>query len=127
MSVATGPAADERVTYLHLVPEPVWRANEREEYFPEAFDREGFIHCTIGDAELIAAANRFYVEDPRSFLVLTLDPARITSPVTIEDPRSVFPHIFGPLNRDAVIGTRRMSRDAGGTFLSIEPAGPMEQ
>ncbi|MBA2755670.1 MAG: DUF952 domain-containing protein [Chloroflexia bacterium] len=110
------------MSYLHLVPEPVWLGNDGDTYLPEAFAREGFIHCTIGDGEVVAAANRFYTGDPRPFLVLTLDPAKLTSPVRIEDPRSVFPHIFGPLNVDAVTATRRLERDASGTFLGIAAA-----
>jgi len=123
VSDATGQTGGSDVSYLHLVPAPVWEATTGDTYLPEAFAGEGFIHCTIGDAELVAAANRFYTDDPRPFLVLALDPERLTSPVTIEDPRSVFPHIHGPLNIDAVTGTRRVRRDASGAFLGIDAGG----
>lgn len=35
----------------------------------------------------------------------------------------VFPHIYGPLNRDAIVGVRRAVRAADGAFTGIEPIG----
>lgn len=32
-----------------------------------------------------------------------------------------FPHIYGPLNRDAIVGVRRAVRNADGAFTGIEP------
>jgi len=106
--------------YLHLVPLSVWESSP-DPYVPEAYGREGFIHCSIGDDQIIAAANRYYRADPRPYLVLLLAPERITSPVRIEDPAGVFPHIFGPLNRGAVVATHLVDRDEDGTFLRIGP------
>lgn len=34
---------------------------------------------------------------------------------------TTFPHIYGPLNRDAIVGIRRAVRAADGTFTGIEP------
>ena len=112
---------DAGITY-HLVAEPVWeRSRGALTYVPEAFDQDGFIHCTNGTDQLITIANMFYLNDPRPFRVLVLDVASIESDVRYDDPDRVFPHIYGPLNTSAVRGELVVTRDANGTFLSIEP------
>jgi hypothetical protein len=37
-------------------------------------------------------------------------------------PALTFPHIYGPLNRDAVTGMRRLTRAADGAFTGYAPA-----
>jgi uncharacterized protein (DUF952 family) len=107
---------------FHLVPAPVWEAQaELDRYRPEGFDAEGFIHCTDGEERVIETGNRHCSADPRPYLVLSIKRGDLTSPVRYEDPAQVFPHIYGPLNRDAVIAIRRIVRDPAGVFLSIEP------
>ena len=108
------------VTY-HLVPVEVWNeSKENEWYTPEAYDADGFIHCTNGIDQLITVGNWFYVPDRRSFKVLVLDVAKITSELRYDDAEQVFPHIYGPLNTDSVIGEFAVSRAEDGTFLSID-------
>jgi uncharacterized protein (DUF952 family) len=81
---------------------------------------EGFIHCTTGAAEMVATANRHYRDDPRPFVVLTLDLDRISSPVRTEDSRGIYPHVFGPIDRAAIVAVRPMPRASDGTFLRFE-------
>ena len=62
-----------RPTY-HLVPADAWTAHDRAvAYAPPSLAAEGFIHCTDGAEAMVATANRHYRDDPRSFLVLTVD------------------------------------------------------
>lgn len=104
------------VTY-HLVPVPVWEESGGEpEYMPEAFEADGFIHCTNGLEPLRQMGNIFYKNDDRKHLVLVLDTTRITSEVRYDDPDEIYPHIYGPLNTDAVIGTLTVEREADGAF-----------
>lgn len=110
-------------TWIHLVPAPVWeRQRENATYLPEAYETDGFIHCTIGDGRMLAVANMFYTGDPRPFWALTLDPALITSEVRFEDPDAVFPHIHGPLQVAAVTGYRAVERDDEGRFIRFSDA-----
>ncbi len=83
---------------------------------------EGFIHCTTGHDEMVATANRHYREDPRPFVVLTLDLDRLTSPVRIEDERRIYPHVFGPIDRAAIVAVAAIPRDDHGTFLPFAAA-----
>ena len=110
------------VTY-HLVPEPVWSERGGAEiYLPEAYEADGFIHLTNGLDELVKVANMFYTSDDRDYLVLALDMNRISSEVRYDDPDNVYPHVYGPLNTDAVLGTFTAERGADGTFAEFRKA-----
>ncbi len=107
------------VTY-HLVPVDYWAAHgSGDSYTPEAYDQDGFIHCTNGTAELIAVANMFYTSDPREFMVLILDVPAIESPVRYDADGEVYPHIYGPLNTSAVLGQFSVGRSESGEFVRI--------
>ena len=107
---------------LHLIPAvrwDAWRADPdpAAPYAPPGFDEEGFVHCTDGDAEMLAVANRFYAADPGAFVVLDLDLALVGAPWRYDDPGRIYPHVYGPLRRDAVRGVRPAVRDAAGRFV----------
>lgn len=105
---------------FHLLPEGVWAAHAgREDYLPEAYEQEGFIHCTTGEAELLATANRYYRDDARPFLLLEVDLQRLTVPVLVEDESGRYPHIYGPIARHAVIAVHRLERGDSGEFIAI--------
>jgi uncharacterized protein (DUF952 family) len=106
---------------LHLVPEPVWRSREpRRPYLPDAWEQDGFVHCTDGDDEMVTVANRYYAADPRELLVLTLDLDRTGSPWRYDDPDRRYPHVYGSIDPASVIEVRRMVRDDVGRWAAIE-------
>lgn len=110
---------------LHLTPESVWLEQRLlNEYRPEGFDAEGFIHCTDGEALVLEVANRYYREDPRPFLLLEVDLKGVSALAIYEDDGSNYPHIYGPMERDAVWGVRRLERAADGAFLAIGAPAP---
>lgn len=86
-------------------------------YLPEGFEHEGFIHCTDGAAALAASGNRHLAGDPREHVIVVIDVSRIESEVKYEDEHRIYPHIYGPLNRDAIVDVRPAPRDKDGTFL----------
>ena len=105
---------------LHLVPEEVWDAHDpASPYLPAAWPEDGFVHCTDGDTEMVAVANRFYRGDPRAFLLLTVDLDRTGSPWRFDDHDQRYPHVYGPLGPGCVEAVRRMLREADGTFTGI--------
>ena len=108
----------------HLLPRPVWESFSGQDlYEPEAYDQDGFIHLTLGTDPLLAVANLFYAGDTRDFEVLVLDLNRIQSPVKYEDPDQIYPHIYGLLNTDAVIGELKVDRTTNGAFTTIREEG----
>lgn len=103
-------------TLYHLVTESEFRAQVKgNAYIPARFDQAGFIHCTGEPDTLLAVANDYFsaVEEP--VLVLTIETAKVAAEVRFEPPvpiegsgashlehTQLFPHIYGPLNMDAV-------------------------
>jgi uncharacterized protein (DUF952 family) len=107
------------VRTYHLVPKDHWEASDPAgDYLPEPFAEEGFIHTTHQPEELVAVANRSYRDDPRPYLVLHIDVAKVRAPIRIEDPGGRYPHIYGPLNRDAIVAVTAAARDDTGEFQS---------
>ncbi len=88
---------------------------------------EGFIHCTDEPSVLLQVANAFYAAQQGDFVVVSVDTDALTSQCVWEAPALIndsapafaptFPHIFGPINRDAVVGVRRVTRAADGRFI----------
>lgn len=115
------PAGPEQApTTFHLTPEEVWNAQHAvAAYLPEAYPRDGFIHCTDGEANVLAVGNAFYRDDARPYVALVLDQNRLSVPVRYEDDARIYPHIYGPLNREAVVAVRRVVRAPDGTFVGI--------
>lgn len=107
--------------YLHLTPRQVWEQQSTlDTYTPEGYDADGFIHLTIGEASLVDVGNRYYRSDARPYVVLRIDPTRISAPVRFDDDSGIYPHVYGPLNRDAVTDVGMMLRTKNGEFLSID-------
>jgi uncharacterized protein (DUF952 family) len=54
-------------------------------------------------------------------LALEVDSQRLTSPVKREASRSgeIYPHIYGPLNTDAVINVWSLPLDGDGNFSGV--------
>jgi len=78
---------------------------------------EGFIHCSAAD-QVAAVANTFYQGLP-DLLVLVIDTGRVRPEIRLEevpDSDKPFPHIYGPLNVDAVTETRPLEPDPDGVF-----------
>jgi uncharacterized protein (DUF952 family) len=89
-------------------------------YVPERFVQDGFIHCTDGEDEMARIANLFYRGEPPPHLYICIDKDRVRAPIRYEDPERKYPHIYGALNRDAIIAVSAAHRDAVGNFLAPE-------
>lgn len=103
----------------HLAIQQDWEsAGPAGEYRVDSLAQEGFIHCSKDEAQMLGVANRLFT-GLANVLVLEVDTERLTSPVKHEPSRSgeVYPHIYGPLNNDAVVKVARLLADAQGKFF----------
>jgi uncharacterized protein (DUF952 family) len=79
---------------------------------------EGFIHASQA-SQVARTANKFYRDVPGDLLILVIDPGLLRSEVRYEQVPGAelpFPHIYGPLNVDAVVETRPLAPGPDGTF-----------
>lgn len=106
---------------FHLVPQKYFDAlDPHADYVPRDFAREGFIHCTDGADEMARTANRYYKANAAAHYYLYIDKARVRAPIRYDDAARVYSHIYGALNRDAIVAVRVARRVADGTFLPPE-------
>lgn len=104
-------------TTFHLVPRAEWEAADPDQpYVPRAFVQDGYVHCTDGTVEVAATANRYY-RQADDLLVLSIDRARLGAPVRYEDEQRIYPHVYGPIERAAIMDVRPMRRDPAGAWL----------
>lgn len=102
-----------------MAPEGVWREQaQNESYCADTLATEGFIHCTADRSLLLQVANNFYRDRPDEYVILCIREQDITVEVKWEpvDGR-LFPHIYGPLNLDAVQRVIPFPRDSERRFV----------
>jgi len=90
---------------LHIAHRDDWEAAlAAGEYRAGSLATEGFIHCSTPEQVLIPANERY--QGQRGLLLLVIDPNRLAADLVYEDcyeTGMTFPHIYGPLNLDAVL------------------------
>ena len=119
----------------HLAFKSDWdQARETGEYRQSTkgrtLDEVGFIHCCARASQVDQVAGAFYAGDG-DLVVLIIDEAKLRSEVRSEAVPGFdtpLPHIYGPLNRDAVVAivpldTFRKQAAPGVAFLQ-DPPGP---
>jgi uncharacterized protein (DUF952 family) len=90
-------------TILHVATLAGWeRWAGEDDYLPRDFPAEGFIHCCSA-GQLPGVLQRYYA-GRGDLLLLHIDPAKLLAPLRYEGASNgdTFPHIYGPLNKDAV-------------------------
>ncbi|MBK8611111.1 MAG: DUF952 domain-containing protein [Chitinophagaceae bacterium] len=89
----------------HVVSHSSWqKAVAQGFYEADSLALEGFIHTS--KAEQVAGVLMRYYEGQKDLLLLHIDETKLTAPLKYELAASVneeFPHIYGPLNVDAVV------------------------
>jgi uncharacterized protein (DUF952 family) len=96
------------------------------EYRPESLTREGFIHFSQLH-QVLGVANAFYTGLP-DLVLLVVDTAHLKAELKYEPPvhpstsatapsaDDLFPHLYGPLNFDAVLDIVALNPDENGRF-----------
>ncbi|HEY3290627.1 MAG TPA: DUF952 domain-containing protein, partial [Anaerolineae bacterium] len=83
---------------LHLVSKKEWDSKPASDpYAPDAFSKDGFIHCTQGEALLLQVANRFYKDVAGDFVVLEIDESKVQPALKWEAAADVAPAAPTPL------------------------------
>ena len=89
----------------HITTSTSWSAAQPAgTYTADSLASQGFIHCSTVE-QILRVANMYYPGQP-GLVILEIDPARL-EPALHWEPGAdkadeLFPHIYGPLNLDAV-------------------------
>jgi uncharacterized protein (DUF952 family) len=109
------PDAESATSRLfHIATLAEWDAAGAD-YAPAAFAREGFVHCSYGSQVAATLARHYAGRD--DLVLLEIDPARLGAPVVVEpSPTSGerFPHIYGRIDRGAVVAVHPFDRGFSG-------------
>jgi uncharacterized protein (DUF952 family) len=111
---------------LHLTTRREWeQAQAAGGYRGDTLDSQGFIHCSTAD-QLTRVANRFF-RGQSGLVLLCIEADKVQPEVIFEHPinpdsgevepgSKLFPHIYGPLNLDAVVTVLDFPPNPDGTF-----------
>ena len=97
----------------HIVLPEAWAAFDTDLYEHPSLAAEGFIHCSFAE-QLDAVIARYYSGAER-VVVLEIESDKLMSRM-IKEPSTnneIYPHIYGPINRDAIVAAkvRDINRD----------------
>lgn len=105
---------------LHIISDQEWAAAQQAgDYQPPSLQAEGFIHCSTVE-QVATTANRYYI-GRKDLHILVIDPDLIDAPLKFEDTSGrgeVFPHIYGPLNLNAIVAIVPFRPTADDTFAT---------
>ena len=101
---------------VHLCRREDWQqAQARGTYQAASLASEGFIHSSTWQ-QVTDTANRYF-QGMSSLALLVIHPRRLQAELRWEDAgHGTFPHIYGPLNLDAVLRIIDFNPEPDGTF-----------
>jgi len=106
----------------HITQRKAWElARQAGEYRGDTLDTQGFIHCSTS-GQVVGVANSYY-PGRHGLVLLCIDESKMQAELRFEAPdgpaiegENRFPHIYGPLNTDAVTSVLDFEPGADGTF-----------
>jgi uncharacterized protein (DUF952 family) len=103
-------------TIFHIASSEAWQqARDEGLYQGDTLESEGFIHCSLARQVVPVADARF--RGRQGLVLLEIDAAQVRPEIRYEGADGdLFPHIYGPLNTDAVVAVYDFSPDADGQF-----------
>jgi uncharacterized protein (DUF952 family) len=111
---------------FHITTQPQWQqAQALGEYRAPSLDAEGFMHCST-TAQINWVANTFFAGQT-GLVLLWIEGDRLQSPLQYDEVAGVpvdrhFPHLYGPLNLDAVVRVEPLQPSADGSFaIALTP------
>jgi len=113
---------------LHITSKKDWAdAQAKGEYIAPSLASEGFIHCST-HKQALHVANAFY-RGRTDLVLLVVDESRLKPELKWEPPAGppadniseadLFPHLYGPLNLDAVVSVLDFQPDSDGGWQSL--------
>lgn len=102
----------------HITTPAQWQQFQFNDFYEApSLQDEGFIHASKAN-QVEATANRYYKNEPE-ILLLTIDTTLLAVPLVYEEApnrKEEFPHMYGKLNKEAVIEKKTIQRGKDGTY-----------
>lgn len=101
----------------HITKREQWEeAQSTGAYRGDTLDTEGFIHCSEMH-QVVPTANALF-RGQKDLVLLVIDSARVHAEIRYEGAagEELFPHIYGPLNPDAVTQVLNFEPHPDGSF-----------
>ncbi|SMO90458.1 DUF952 domain-containing protein [Fodinibius sediminis] len=103
---------------FHITTKEEFNNQKRNnKYYPESLTSKGFIHCSKG-SQIERTANHHFA-GRQEVLLLVIDVSTLCSDIKYEvdeETGEKFPHIYGPLNTDAIMDKLNIFAESDGTF-----------
>jgi uncharacterized protein (DUF952 family)/GNAT superfamily N-acetyltransferase len=106
------------VPIFHIARAADWNAG-RGSYRVDTLATQGFIHCSEAH-QVMEVAERLF-GGASDLLLLAIDPGRVRAEIrreNLEGGAELFPHVYGALDRDAVVAVERLRRGPDGRFAT---------
>jgi uncharacterized protein (DUF952 family) len=117
----------ERVTMIyHISSRQAWdEAQQRGDYRADSLESEGFIHCST-KTQVLPVAEKYY-KGQQGLVLFVVNPALLSSELRWEPPSGgappqgvpegeLFPHIYGPINLDAIVSVYDLEANPNGNY-----------
>lgn len=102
----------------HFTSHADWEKAQRDgEYGLDSLSREGFIHCS--QHHQVAKVASAIAKGRRDLVLLVIDESKLQHPVVYENCEQgveLFPHVYGPIDLEAVIEVQEFQPNEGGMF-----------
>ena len=110
----------------HISSRQGWsEAQQRGDYRAVSLESEGFIHCST-KTQVLPVAEKYYKEQ-QGLVLFEIDPTLLSSELRWESPSGgapppgvpdgeLFPHIYGPINLDAIVKVYDLESDPNGNY-----------
>ena len=103
---------------FHIAVAREW-ADATTAYRPEAFEDDGFIHCSTASQVMKVARRRF--RGRADLVLLRIDPDLVDPEIRLENldgGDELYPHIYGELDLSAVTGLEALAVGGDGEFVT---------
>ena len=103
----------------HIATQGEWDAQaDGPTYVPARYRKDGFIHCS--ELQQLERVTDYNLRGRRDLLLLEIMPTRLQPETRYEQGgREKYPHIYGPINKDAIRRSVPVACNADGLFGGV--------
>lgn len=103
---------------IHCMKKATWDQRKNKEYWGQRdIEAEGFLHCSTVEYFWRVAPN--FIDTKDELVLVCIDEGKLKAEVKYEDGDHcgrAYPHVYGPINHDAVIKVVPFLKKEDGTY-----------